>query len=334
MNVHPQRLARERSRSPPAVLSGGSSGDSQLLQLVFAASEASAWLKSQGIESQLEDSIAQLGRESTLSDLTVDLCTSTWGRLWQLKRSLPLNILQTWPHRNWCKIHVVVCGRDDNFDKSLEWMRENCRAAIDVGLLNIYQVACQDDFLYWHTSVAKNSAANVSEGDILVNVDVDNIVGPDFCVDVAERFKYGLAGGHNMVLHYENVEGTCGRIACFRKDFYDNQGYDEESHPAGAQDVDLLKRLEALPKCRYQKVNLPSSHAIPNSKQQTVQACDPSIRLTWKDMNAANYKVFMERRWRQPDLRNQRTGMIGVCVEGANHPQHEPRKYPSKQVRA
>ena len=135
-----------------------------------------------------------------------------------------------------------------------------------------------------------------------------------------------------MVLHYENVDGTCGRIACFRKDFYDNQGYDEESHPAGAQDVDLLKRLEALPKCRYQKVNRPSSHAIPNSKQQTVQACDPSIRLTWKDMNAANYKVFMERRWWQPDLRNQRTGMIGVCVEGANHPQHEPRKYPSKSV--
>ena len=75
---------------------------------------------------------------------------------------------------------------------------------------------------------------------------------------------------------------------------------------------------------------------FPNSKQQTVQACDPSIRLTWKDMNAENRNFFIERRRRQPDLRNQRTGIIAVCVEGANHanPQHEPRKYPSVQVRA
>jgi hypothetical protein len=300
---------------------------SRLLELVEAASDAAEWLKAKDIDSQLEESIALLAKAPTSSELTVDLCTCTRGRLWQLARALPLNILQVWPHRNWCKIHVVVCRRDD---VSVEWMRKNCRAAIDVGLLHIYQVARDNDFPYWHASVAKNSAANVASRDIIVNVDSDNIVGPDFCVDVAERFKARVDEDHSMVLHYENVDGTCGRIACFRKDFYKIRGYDEEAHPAGAQDVDLLKRLEALP-CQYQKVDLPGSTAIPNSKQETVRACDPDIGLTWKEMNAENRDVFWYRRRRDPDLRNQHKGMIGVCLVTVEYPSVE---YPSVPVAA
>ena len=314
-------LLRKRSRSPPAA-------PYDVSPLVDATTNAAAWIARQ---SQLQESIALLDRETTVSELTVDLCTSTRGRLWQLKRALPLNIIHTWPHRNWCKIHVVVCCRNDG---SVEWMRENCREAIDVGLLNIYQVARDEDFRYWHASVAKNSAANVASGDILVNVDSDNIIGPDFCVDVAERFKDGVARGHNMVLHYENVDGTCGRIACFRKDFYEIQGYDEEAHPMGAQDVDLLKRLEALPDRKYQHVDLRSSSAIPNSVQQKIQACDPSIGLTWEEMNTANYRRFWERRQLQPDLRNQQKGIIGVCVESASREEQEPVKFSSVPVRA
>ena len=291
--------------------------------LLDAAIDAAKWLKCRALDisaNQLNESIAQLSRETTVSELTVDLCTSTRDRLWQLKRALPFNILQTWPHRNWCKIHVVDCCSDDG---SLEWMRENCRAAIDVGLLKIYQVRCKDDFPYWHASVAKNCAANVASGEILVNVDSDNIVGPDFCVDVAERFKTGVEKGCNMILHFETVDGTCGRIACFRKDFYEIAGYDEEAHPMGAQDVDLLKRLEVLPNRDYQHVDLPSSQAIPNTQKEKVQVCDPSIGLNWKEMNDENYLLFWDRRQRQPDLRNQHKERIGVCLEDAN-PQDEP----------
>lgn len=99
-----------------------------------------------------------------------------------------------------------------------------------------------------------------------------------------------------MILHYENVDGTCGRVARFRKDLYENQCYGEESHPAGGQDVGLLKRLQELPKCKYQKLDLPSSHAIPNTKEETVVACDPSICLTWREMSTENRRVFWERR--------------------------------------
>jgi hypothetical protein len=186
--------------------------------LLDAANEATAWLTARSLDlcaNQLNASVCQLGRETTTSELTVGLCMSTRDRLWQLQRALPFNILQTWPHRNWCHIYVVDCGGADG---TLEWMKTNCRSAIDVGLLTIYQ-ASHKDFPHWHASVGKNCAADVATEHILVNVDSDSIVGPDFVVDVVDRFSYGSTKGFNMVLHYEGVDCTCGRIACTRKDF-------------------------------------------------------------------------------------------------------------------
>ena len=63
---------------------------------------------------------------------------------------------------------------------------------------------------------------------------------------------------------------------------------------------------------------------------------DPSICLTWTEMNAANYVLFWERRKLQQDLRNQHKGRIGVCLDDANHANlhQEPIKYPRVPVRA
>ena len=52
----------------------------------------------------------------------------------------------------------------------------------------------------------------------------DNLIGKGFPEDVATRMVSGY-----KVLQYEHSDGTCGRIACWRKDFLDIRGYDEES---------------------------------------------------------------------------------------------------------
>ena len=286
--------------------------------LLDAANEATAWLTARSLAlcaNQLNASVCQLGRETTTSELTVGLCMSTRDRLWQLQRALPFNILQTWPHRNWCHIYVVDCGGADG---TLEWMKTNCRSAIDVGLLTIYQ-ASHKDFPHWHASVGKNCAADVATEHILVNVDSDSIVGPDFVVDVVDRFSYGSTKGFNMVLHYEGVDGTCGRIACTRKDFHKIRGYDEDAHPMGAHDIDLIYRIRALPEVWYERVgSLPFSQAIPNTLDEKVQACDQRNPLNWDGMDARSSALFAGRRKRQPDVRNQHKETIGVLVESAN----------------
>ena len=137
---------------------------------------------------------------------SVGFCTATKRRLWQLCHALPLNLLHAWPHRTWVKIHLVVCDCPD----TLNWVLAHCQPAIWADLLRVYETNGQ--MPYWHASVGKNTAHMVAEeADIVVNVDGDNLIGPNYPLDILSRFHNG-----KKVLKYEFREGTCGRIACYR----------------------------------------------------------------------------------------------------------------------
>merc|ERR1712060_732199 len=157
--------------------------------------------------------------------------------------------------------HVVDCGSKDG---TLEFITTRCRAAIDAGLLRVYTT---DQLPYWHASVAKNTAHMCATEDVVVNLDSDNLMGPDFPLDVANRFQEGYT-----VLQYEDGEGTCGRIACWADDFLKLRGYDEDAFPMGAQDVDLVLRLKELPGSRFKVKGSTHGQAIPNTREMKV-AC-------------------------------------------------------------
>jgi hypothetical protein len=176
-------------------------------------------------------------------------------------------------------------------DGTLKWLKDTCRAAVDAGFLHIYTVS-PEDFPYWHASVGKNCAHAVAPEDILVNVDNDNLVGPGFAKDAVGKFLDG-----HTALHYENGEGTCGRIACRREDFMRMRGYDEEAYPMGAQDVDLLLRLKMLHGRKATRVRIGAfSKAIVNTVEDKVKACDPRFKLKWGKMNEFNSDIFRCRR--------------------------------------
>jgi len=63
---------------------------------------------------------------------TVALCVTSFNRIWQLRRALPLNLLHCWPHRDWVRIHLVDFGSTDG---SLGLVQDRCRVAIQSGLL-------------------------------------------------------------------------------------------------------------------------------------------------------------------------------------------------------
>jgi hypothetical protein len=151
--------------------------------------------------------------------------------------------------------------------------------------------SCEQAPLFWHASVAKNTSHRLAEEEVLVNVDGDNLVGPDFPVDVVNHFQQG-----RTLLQYEWGQGTCGRIAYRREDFLKLRGYDEDAYPMGAQDVDLLKRLEELPGANLYKAKTPKfSQAITNTQTQKICCCDRSIKLRWGQMDSANREL-----WRLP----------------------------------
>lgn len=284
--------------------------------LLETAKKAAEWVEEKELESHIEVGLQRLSSQSLTSSeqcggYTVALCIATMNRLWQLRRALPLNIIHCWPHRRWTKIYIVDFGSSDG---TLDFLLSRCRAAIDCGLLNVFTT---DNLGYWHASIAKNTTHVVAAEDILVNVDGDNLVGPDFPVNVAKNFQEGFT-----CLQYEDGEGTCGRIACTRQDFLKIRGYDEDSYPMGAQDVDLILRLRSLPHSRFRKVReRPYSQAISNSVEMKVACCSPVYgNLRWGRMDTLNKTIYKWRRDAGQIARNFGKDNIGVRAWRAELP--------------
>lgn len=280
---------------------------------------AALWAERNSLRSDIDRGLEALSSgEATESPFTVGLCITMKNRLWQVQRALPLNILHCWLHRRWVTIHLVDCDGDDG---ALSWAVHNCRAAVDAGLLKIYRT--NGRMPHWHASVAKNTSHAVATEDIVVNVDCDNIVGLDFPVDVADR----MTRGRFSLLQYEDGDGTCGRIACWRRQFLHIGGYDEDAFPMGAQDVDLVERLKMLPGSSYQRVSHgPHGQAIPNDKAAKIANCDPALlgntagsakamAKCWNAMNDKNRQIFAERRKAGLIARNVGNPRIGLPVQ-------------------
>ena len=184
---------------------------------------------------------------------------------------------------------------------------------MNVGLLQVYTT--NGNMPYWHASVGKNTSHLVASEDILVNVDGDNLIGPNFPLDVVQKFQAGY-----KVLQYEYGEGTTGRIAYLRSDFMRIHGYDEEKDvlPMGAQDIDMIHRLKMLyhPQPVYKKVkNIAHSQAIPNDLKAKVSSCDPRFcNMKWTRMDALNRELFKKKRESGQVVRNLDKDCIGVPV--------------------
>ncbi|HTB79580.1 MAG TPA: glycosyltransferase family A protein [Opitutaceae bacterium] len=138
----------------------------------------------------------------------------------------------------------------------------------------------------WHSCIAKNAAHQIATGDILVNLDCDNLIG-DAIQIIRDYFSQGCQALHLWSGVFG--DGTYGRIAILRKLFYDLGGYDESFYPMGYQDTDLLKRASAL--------GIPALHsrcsaafAIKNTKDDSTRSCAQKGH-SWRDFNRMNKEL-------------------------------------------
>ncbi len=259
----------------------------------------------------------------------VAMCVHCKNRLWQLKLTLPINLLHLWPCRAWTTFVLVDFGSTDG---SVEWVLGHCRPAIDCGFLRVFRARPMQPY---HTARTKNTAhitavrdIGLDPHDVLVNCDADNLLGAGFAQHVAQQFSCSCPRGRQgLVIQYyggARADGTFGRLAYRVKNFVLQRGCDEDSLPAGNHDSDLLARLQGSCRCR----RLPAAgafgyrfcQAIPNTKVDTV---GKDAAMPWKAMDRNNRRVFQARR---ANKTRRNPGGFGVSVWRVSPSTPRPRR--------
>ncbi len=266
----------------------------------------------------------------------VAFCVHCHDRGWQARQAVPLNLAYAWPCRRWARFLVADFGSTDG---TVEWLAENCWEVhvldtisriilsklrpLALPLFSFCPQAIESRQLMlvvgpwegvYHTAKAKNTAHRqamsrfvLTDDDIVVNIDVDNIMNPGFAEHVAAAFRSPAT----CVQYFagQRHDGTYGRIAASVGHFCRTRGYDENSEAAGSHDGDLIQRLQWEQNCKFRCFSTatvngwPLTQAIKNTKGATIAPDAGPVA----EMNRRNAILFKDRR-----LQNLR---LSVCCD-------------------
>lgn len=141
-------------------------------------------------------------------------------RLFHLKKTYLNSISNTTSYENKEFILLNYNSKDD-----LDcWVKDNLSNYIENKLIKYYKTTEPNNFIASH---AKNIAHKLATGDILVNLDADNILVNNFCENLINLFKENNIIVASKPKDKNNNIGTCGLIACKKHHFYSVNGYDE-----------------------------------------------------------------------------------------------------------
>ncbi len=182
----------------------------------------------------------------------ISYCITCKGRLYHLKRTLPLNLSAESKD-----LHIEFVILDYQSDDGLaEWVKDTYPAELASGrLVHAYHSPAP----HFKMAHAKNLAHRLASGDILCNLDADNILPANYAAWLRTQFSandrvvissrriapYGFAEDRILrrLLGLPTPKvGTHGRIAIMRQDFYRLGGYNENYSGWGGDDIDFLLR--------------------------------------------------------------------------------------------
>lgn len=140
------------------------------------------------------------------------------------------------------------------------------------------------ELIYWHASIAKNTAHKLAKGKYVVNLDCDNYIGKDGGDFLLDIFKNK---GDNIIISQRNNifgSGCAGRISLTKENFFKLGGYDEQFFPMGVQDCDLIKRAQ---KMGLENININlNNNCIINSKEESIK--NIGINISYNKMLTVN----------------------------------------------
>lgn len=159
----------------------------------------------------------------------ISLCTVCMGRLHDLMVTLPVNIYY---NRDYPGIEFVVLNYNSP-DRMDDWMRDYMMPYIEAGLL-VYIHTTEPKF--YTMSHSRNIAFKMATGDIVANVDADNLIRRGFA-DMLNR----LAEVRPSKALFA-VTDPAGQVGMYKSDWLELGGYDESLEGYGCEDVNLFVR--------------------------------------------------------------------------------------------
>lgn len=219
--------------------------------------------------------------------LRISLASTCMNRLVHIRKTLIKNIES---NRTYGDVEFVLL--DYNSQDGLEgWIRRNCRSFIEEGLLKYYRTT---EPTFFHHAHAKNMAALLSTGDVVVNVDADNYTGLNFALITNRMFSSGLQFTACNPRGFFN--GCAGRIGMSRKDFIGIGGYEERIVGWGMEDPDLRFRCKKL-KLRRGMYEATNSKCIDhNNEMRTAHHLPASVKETTSQSEFRNRAIYDEHR--------------------------------------
>jgi len=171
--------------------------------------------------------------------LRLSFFTTCKGRLHQLRQTLPQNLAG---NADYPDAEFVVL--DYNSQDGLgDWIREAHARELETGRLAYYRDDSPGHFAHGH---ARNVAALLCTGDVVCNLDADNLTGTGFAAYLANALSARARGVFAWTPRAAGA-GTCGRLAFYRHDFVELGGYNEVMDDGwGYHDIDLISRARAL----------------------------------------------------------------------------------------
>ncbi len=171
----------------------------------------------------------------------ISLCTTTMNRLYDLQKTLPVNIEL---NKDYKKLEFVILDYN-SVDDVEKWMKNNMMKHIRSGLVVYYKTT---EPKYYSMSHSRNIAFKVASGDIVNNVDADNFTEFDDTNDMCfVKYLNRLANEQpRKAIFSKGKRLMHGRLGFFKDEFIDLGGYDEGLVGYGHDDKDLMHRAWAL----------------------------------------------------------------------------------------
>lgn len=196
----------------------------------------------------------------------ISYCTVCKGRLWQLKQTLPINILKT---DKYTDIVLLNYHSDDGLG---EYIEKNFKEYLNNGQLKYYNLNTPIEG--FDMAYAKHLVHQLAEGDVLFNLDADNYIG-DTC-----RELRALKSGH--LLLPKPLRGTqtsrCGRLGFHKTDYEALGGYNVEHRGVDDDDGDMVRRAwnHGIRFTRSRDMSIPVQQTEAD-KQQYVMDVKPEL---------------------------------------------------------
>ncbi len=164
-------------------------------------------------------------------DMKVSFCTTSKNRKGYVEGTLGRNLSIAQDPE---KYEFVLL--DYNSDDGLEeYVHTRHKKHIKSGLLSFYRTAEPVEFIHSH---AKNCAHRLAKGDVVVNLDSDNIINEAY-LDNVVTIRPG------ELINTRGELNLTGRIALFKDQFEMMGGYDEQMvYGWGWEDEDLIIRCQ------------------------------------------------------------------------------------------